>query len=155
MKWNWKKIVAAITGCVIFAAILIYSNDITKDNLQEDGNRYGNQEVILKMNSGELKGKEVEATSPNGTLFGADCTEGMHIIAIVSIAEGENVVTVYSQDRTWAIYGFLAVFMLIVCLIGGKKGIKAILSLIFTGVTILYLLFPLIYRGYSPFWSHC
>ncbi len=171
MKWNWKKIVAAITGCVIFAAILIYSNDITKtklistegqsyekavvtkitkDNLQEDGNRYGNQEVILKMNSGELKGKEVEATSPNGTLFGADCTEGMHIIAIVSIAEGENVVTVYSQDRTWAIYGFLAVFMLIVCLIGGKKGIKAILSLIFTGVTILYLLFPLIYRGYSP-----
>lgn len=161
----------AIIACALFAMMLIHINHIektelistegqsyekavvtkiTKDNLQEDGNRYGNQEVILKINSGSLKGQEVEATSPNGTLFGADCTEGMHVIAIVSVAEDENVVTVYSQDRTWAIYGFLAIFILIVCLIGGKKGIKAVLSLAFTGITILYLLFPMIYRGYSP-----
>ena len=168
---EWEKIIAAILLCVTFAAILLYINDITKtelistegqsyekavvtkitkDNLEEDGNRYGNQEVILKMNSGDLKGQEVTATSPGGTLFGADCTEGMHVIAIVSIAEDENVVTVYSQDRTWAIYGFLLLFIVIVCLIGGKKGAKAIFSLIFTGVTILYVLFPMIYRGYSP-----
>lgn len=163
--------IAAILACAVFAAILIYCNDIektelistegqsyekavvmeiTKDNLQEDGNRYGNQEVILKIKSGVLKGQEVEATSPNGTLFGADCTVGMHVIAIVSVAEDQSVVTVYSQDRTWAIYGFLIFFVCIVCLIGGIKGIKAILSLVFAGITILYFLFPMIYRGYSP-----
>lgn len=36
-------------------------------------------------------------------------------------------------------------------MIGGRKGAKAVLSLIFTLVTILGLLFPLIYRGYFPF----
>lgn len=170
-KNSWKKIVAAGVGFVLFAAAFIYCNqitkvplistsgqsyekaivsEITKDNLQEDGNRYGEQKVILEIKSGSLKGKKVEATSPNGTLFGADCTEGMHVIAIVSTNGNEKVVTVYSQDRTIAIYSFLAIFILIVCLIGGKKGVKAILSLAFAGISILYLLFPLIYRGANP-----
>ena len=60
---------------------------IIKDNLQEDGNRYGEQKVKLKIKTGSLKGKEVEAISPSGTLFGADSVEGMAVIAIVSTAE--------------------------------------------------------------------
>ncbi len=40
--------------------------EIIEDNLQEDGNRYGNQRVMLYIKSGELKGQTVEATSPNG-----------------------------------------------------------------------------------------
>lgn len=168
---NWKKIAAAVVGCAVFAAVLIYCNqitkvplisvegqsyekavvvDITKDNIQEDGNRYGDQKVVLEIKSGALKGEQVEATSPNGTLFGADCTLGMHVIAIVSVNGDEKVVTVYSQDRTAAIYSFLLIFICVVCLIGGLKGVKAILSLAFAGICILYLLFPLIYRGWNP-----
>ncbi|OUO26782.1 YibE/F family protein [Eubacterium sp. An3] len=171
IKMNWKKITAIIFMAIIYIAVLIYCNNIEKaelisttgqsyekavvteiirDNIQEDGNRYGNQEVVLKIQSGELKGQEVEATSPNGQLFGADCEVGMHVIAIVSISGNTNVVTVYSQDRSMAIYGFVAFFVLCVCLIGGWKGFKSILSLAFTGVTIFFILFPLIYRGYSP-----
>lgn len=74
----------------------------------------------------------------------------MKVIAIVSISDGNNLVTVYSQDRSMAIYGFAAFFVLCVCLVGGWKGFKSILSLAFTGVTILFILFPLMYRGYSP-----
>lgn len=33
---------------------------------------------------------------------------------------------------------------------GGKKGIKAIASLVFTFICIVYLMFPLIYKGASP-----
>lgn len=165
------KIAAGILCLLLFALIVMSCNDfekvpltstegqsyekavvtkIIKDNLQEDGNRYGNQEVQLKIKSGALKGETVNATSPNGTLFGAACTEGMDVIAIVSISGGEHVVTVYSQDRTVPIYVFLAVFVLTVCLIGGARGVKAILSLIFTGICILYVMFPLIYQGKSP-----
>lgn len=170
-KINGKKITAVIVMAIIYIAVLIACNniekkemvstdgrtfekavvtEITKDNLYEDGSRAGNQEVILKINSGELKGQEVEATSPDGMLFGATCEVGMKVIAIVSISDGNNLVTVYSQDRTAAIYGFAAVFILCVCLVGGWKGFKSILSLAFTGITILYILFPLMYRGYSP-----
>ena len=156
---------------IIYIAVLIYCNnidkaelistegqtfdkatvvEITHDNLQEDGNRYGNQEIILEMKSGPLKGQEVEAISPNGNLFGANCVEGMDVIAMVSVSGDTQVVTVYSQDRTAAVYGFAIFFILCVCLIGGWKGFKSILSLAFTGITIFFILFPLIYRGYSP-----
>ncbi|OUQ66709.1 YibE/F family protein [Eubacterium sp. An11] len=171
IKLNWKKITAVIVMVVIYIAVLIACNnidktemvstdgrtfekavvtEITKDNLLEDGSRAGEQEVILRINSGELKGQEVEATSPDGMLFGATCEVGMKVIAIVSISDGNNLVTVYSQDRSMAIYGFVAFFVLCVCLVGGWKGFKSILSLAFTGVTILFILFPLMYRGYSP-----
>lgn len=171
IKLNWKKIAAVVVMAVVYLAVLIVCNDIdkkemistdgrtfekavvteiTKDNLNEDGSRAGNQEVILRINSGELKGQEVEATSPDGMLFGATCEVGMKVIAIVSVSDGNNLVTVYSQDRTMAIYGFAAFFVLCVCLVGGWKGFKSILSLAFTGVTILFILFPLMYRGYSP-----
>ena len=171
IKLNWKKITAAIIMLIIYIAVLIYCNnidkaelistegqtfdkatvvEITHDNLQEDGNRYGNQEIILEMKSGPLKGQEVEAISPNGNLFGANCVEGMDVIAMVSVSGDTQVVTVYSQDRTAAVYGFAIFFILCVCLIGGWKGFKSILSLAFTGITIFFILFPLIYRGYSP-----
>ncbi len=171
IKLNWKKITAAIIMLLIYIAVLIYCNnidktelvatdgqtfdkatvvEITHDNLQEDGNRYGNQEVILKLKSGPLKGQKVEAISPNGNLFGANCVEGMNVIAMVSVSGDTQVVTVYSEDRTGAIYGFTIFFILCVCLIGGWKGFKSILSLAFTGITIFFILFPLIYRGYSP-----
>lgn len=124
--------------------------EVTKDNLAEDGNRYGEQKVILKINSGVLKGQEVEATSPSGTLFGATCKPGMPVIAIVSVTDGNSVVTVYSQDRSMAIYTFALFFALVVCLIGGKKGVKAVVSLVFTFISIFGLLLPLIYKGFSP-----
>lgn len=171
IKLSWKKIIAIVIMIIIYIAVLIVCNnidkkemvstngqtfekavvtEITKDNLLEDGTRSGDQEVILRINSGELKGQEVEANSPDGMLFGATCKVGMKVIAIVSTSGDTNLVTVYSQDRTMAIYSFAAVFILCVCLVGGWKGFKSILSLAFTGVTILYILFPLMYRGYSP-----
>lgn len=171
MKWNRKKMAAGIAALAVFAAALFYCGrtektplistegqsyekarvlEVTKDNLAEDGNRYGEQNVILKINSGKLKGQEVEAVSPGGSLFGAVCRPGMGVIAIVSSTEGNHVVTVYSQDRTVPIYGFALCFAAVVCLIGGWKGVKAIAGLVFTGAAIWGLLFPMIYKGYSP-----
>ena len=49
-----------------------------------------------------------------------------------------------------AIFLFALFFAAVVCLIGGKKGIKAVASLLFAVVCIFYLMFPLMYRGISP-----
>lgn len=124
--------------------------DILKDNLAEDGKRYGNQVVMVHLLSGAQKGQVVEATSPNGTLFGAVCTVGMNVIVIVSRTDNTSVVTVYSKDRGLCIYAFLLFFVGIVCLIGGKQGVKAVISLMFTFVCVVAVLFPLLYRGWSP-----
>lgn len=124
--------------------------EITKDNVAEDGNHYGTQEVMVRIESGNNKGKEYEAVNPNGTLFGADCEVGTKVIVIVSENSSSNIVTVYSRDRTSVIYGFSLIFAAVVCIIGGKKGAKAVLSLIFAFICIGYLMFPLIYQGISP-----
>ena len=125
--------------------------EVTEDNIQEDGNRYGNQKVVLELKSGKHKGEKVDATSPNGTLFGADCKVGMKVIAIVSSTDDNMVVTVYSQDRTVPIVIFVLILVLAICLIGGKKGVKSVISLTFTLICIFFILFPLLYQGFSPF----
>lgn len=170
---NWKRIGIAVIIGILFLAILVKCNQfkktelistkgqnyekavvtkITQDNRAEDGKRYGTQEVKVKIKSGTLKGKVVTAVNPDGSLFGAECKVGTKVIVIVN-QSGKNVsATVYSQDRTMAIYGFVLIFAAVVCAIGGKKGVQAIASLVFAFVCIIYLMFPLIYQGYSAIW---
>ncbi|HIY27644.1 MAG TPA: YibE/F family protein [Firmicutes bacterium] len=123
---------------------------VLRDNLQEDGNRYGDQQVELQINTGELAGQVVEATSPNGNLFGAVCYPGRDVIAIVSISGDNHVVTVYSPDRTLAVAGFIIIFLLLLSLLGGMHGLKSAFGLIFTFVCIFFLMLPMIYMGVSP-----
>ncbi|MDD6155019.1 MAG: YibE/F family protein [Eubacteriales bacterium] len=123
---------------------------ILRDNVAEDGQRYGSQTVQVKIQTGELKGKTETATSPSSMLYGADCKVGMNVIVILNVAEGSKVVTVYAQNRQVAIYSFLALFAIIVCAIGGWKGAKALLGLVYTFVAIFCVMFPMVYRGYSP-----
>lgn len=125
--------------------------EIIKDNIEEDGNRYGNQQVMLYMKSGDLKGQLVEATSPNGNLFGAACKVGMDVIAIVSVNGDDYVCTVYSEDRTLPILCFAGIFIVALGLIGGKKGLKSALCLGISLVSVFFVYFPMVYRGFSPF----
>lgn len=165
-----KKIVLAIV-IVAFACFLIKINsfekvqlistegqsyekavvtEITQDNLQEDGNRYGNQEVRVQIKTGKHKGKEIDAINPNGTLFGADCTIGTNVIVIISSTGEDAYATVYSLDRSYAMWLFILIFIFVVCIIGGMKGVKAVASLAFTFICIVYMMFPLMYGGFSP-----
>ena len=126
---------------------------VIKDNLAEDGQRYGSQEIEIEITKGDHEGETMEATSPSGTLFGADCKEGMRVIVILSESGDTAMATVYSQDRTLAIYGYALLFFLMLGLIGGVKGVKAAISLIFALVCIFAVMLPLMYRGVSPLLS--
>lgn len=123
---------------------------IIKDNETESGNIVGNQTVELKLLSGEYKGQNVEAASSSSYLFGAHCTVGMKVIAIVNESDGELVATVYSRNRAPMLWLMIAVFVIVVVLIGGKKGLSSIAGLIFTMFCIFFLFLPMIYRGISP-----
>ena len=168
---SWKKIVILAIAVCLFAGIILKCNQfqktplasykgqkyekavvtkIIKDNLAEDGSRYGTQKVLVKMTTGTYKGKEKEAINPSGTLFGADCKVGTRIIVIVNKSGSNAGFTVYSQDRTMAIYGFALIFAAVVCAIGGKKGVYAILSLVFAFACIIGIMFPMMYQGISP-----
>lgn len=128
-------------------------NEIVEDNIQEDGSRIGYQKVMLKVLSGKLKGQLIEVTSFAGYLYGADCTVGMKVIASISKYEDNASAAVYSYDRSNIIYIFVGLFLLMLWIIGGKKGFKSAIGLVFTFICIIYLFLPMLYKGYSPFLS--
>ena len=128
-------------------------NEIVEDNIQEDGSRIGYQKVMLKVLSGKLKGQLIEGTSFAGYLYGADCTVGMKVIASISKYEDNASAAVYSYDRSNIIYIFVGLFLLMLWIIGGTKGFKSAIGLVFTFICIIYLFLPMLYKGYSPFLS--
>lgn len=125
--------------------------EVLKDNVQEEGNRVGQQRVLVELQSGALKGQTAEAASNNGYLFGAACQPGMQVVVIQSVSGDISLHTVYSVDRELTVLGFVLIFLGTVCIIGGKKGVMSCMGLLFTFLCILFLYIPMIYKGYSPF----
>ena len=171
-KYRRHLIILLIT--VLFALFLIRFNDIDriglyssegktfekarvveilKDNKTESGNQIGNQIVSLELLSGKFKGNIVEAVSSSSYLYGAHCEAGMRVIAEVNESDDSLYVTVYSQDRTWILYAIVLLFLITLCVIGGKQGFRSAVALVFTFVCIVFLFLPMIYRGISPIFS--
>lgn len=126
--------------------------EILQDNLQPNGTRVGEQRVLVRLTTGVRAGQELETTSASGYLFGAGCTVGMRVIVLQSVAGDSTITSIYSQDREWVIYAFAAAYLVVLCLVGGKQGVKGALGLVFTFFCILFVYLPLVYRGLSPFW---
>jgi uncharacterized membrane protein len=126
--------------------------EILQDNVQEDGTRVGQQTVVVRMTSGEKKEEALTTTSSTGYLFGAACTKGMHVIVMQSVAGDSTITSIYSQDRTGVLLIFAALYLLALCVVGGKKGIRGAAGLLFTFAAIIFYYLPLIYLGRSPFW---
>lgn len=124
--------------------------EILQDNVTESGNIVGTQTVMLKLLSGAHKGELVQANSSSGYLFGVHCEVGMKVVAIVSESSDEMAVNVYTYNREPAVWLMVGLFVLVILLIGGKKGIASVASLGFTMVCIFFFFLPMIYRGVSP-----
>jgi len=54
--------------------------------------------------------------------------------------------------RTSGLFWLVIIFCLIIWAVGGWKGVKAIVALVLSFVAIMYVLVPLVFRGYDPVW---
>lgn len=127
--------------------------EVVEDNLSPDGIRVGYQRLKVQLTSGEYRGEIVDATSAEGNLFGAVCKKGDSVVVHMSVSGSSKNVSVYSKDRIVAVAAFVGIFLLLICIIGGKNGVKSVVGLVFTFVSIFMIYIPLIYRGFSPFWA--
>lgn len=167
-----KRIVLALAVLAVFSALLGLFNNIEKvplinssgktyakaevvevlsENAAEGGGSAGAKHVMLEIKSGAHKGETIEAFSSDGYLYGADSRPGMTVMAVISEANGEIVASVGGVYRGGAIALIAVIFVAGLWLIGGKKGLLAIIGLAFTLVTIAGVFLPMIYRGSSPF----
>ena len=123
---------------------------IVQDHEQAGDIYIGDQMVQLKLLTGEHAGETVQATSSSAYLYGVHCTVGMKVIAIVSESGGELVTSVYGYNRAPALYAIVWLFLRAILIIGGKRGLYAVIGLLFTFVSIIWFFLPALYRGWSP-----
>lgn len=124
--------------------------EVIEDNQESGGVYIGSQTVELELLSGAYEGEHVQAESSSAYLYGTHCTPNLKVVAIVSESNGELVGSVYGYYREPALIGMIALFLLTIILISGRRGLYSVLSLAFTFLCIFWFFLPMVYRGYSP-----
>jgi len=111
------------------------------------------QHVKLKITSGKFKGEVFELQNQlSGNLFyDIVVKSGDKVIVLIEEAEDGNA-NVYISDymrQNYAIYlGIL--FVLLIVVIGRKRGLKAVITLAVTLISIIKILLPAILKGMNP-----
>lgn len=127
--------------------------EIISENRTENGLQQGTQIVNTEILSGDYKGQIVETTNIDSYLYGADCKVGTRVIVQLSEYNGTLSASVYNYDRTNTLYTMVAIFLILLVVIGKRKGFTSALGLIFTFICIIFLYLPMLYLGFSPFFS--
>lgn len=172
---NWKKAMVSILGIILFIGILYYANmdrpkyvtdrnsgieyetarvlSILADNSQIDETTEnivrGSVHLKLEIMTGRYKGDIVETTNYLSYKYNVIVEEGDKVsIRIDTTGDNQYTVSIYNYARSGIILAMVAVFFLALILTGGKQGAKAVLGLIFTFVCIIFILVPLLLKGF-------
>lgn len=116
-----------------------------------DGIWRGSMTLEVEILTGRYKGDTAIVENYFSSLYNVRVAEGDKIsIRIDTTGEDEYQVSVYNYYRVPQMIGCIVAFVLLLVLIGGKKGAKSVAGLAFTVVCILWILLPLALKGYSP-----
>lgn len=131
-------------------------NDVLMDNAEPDdwteGRRLGTQLLELEICSGEHKGEFLETYNYLNAYTNLDAKEDTRLIVRLDYDDDGSlyVVSIFNYDR-WQVVGlFVLAFALVMILVGGRKGVKALLGLFFTLACVWFLLLPMMLRGIPP-----
>ena len=111
----------------------------------------GEQVLLVEILSGDRKGETVEINNYLTKVHNINVSEGSRIIVCVDDPEdADPYYTVFSYDRTPALCALIACFALIVIIVGGFKGIRALLGVAYTLLFVIMFMAQAIYHGFSP-----
>lgn len=177
IKDNKAKFLFVILFSILFVGLIIIANkdnpqnnkqegnasvkyvkatviDVVEDNSEvdddENGIIRGSQNIKVQITEGDHKDETVEIVNYLSSLHNVYVkNESKIIVRIDTRSNGSYEVSVYNYNRSTILYGFIIIFFLALCLIGGKKGIKSLIGLVFTLICVVFVLLPLVLKGYS------
>lgn len=108
--------------------------------------------VRLEILSGENRGEEIDAvhTLTGNQAYDIHIEPGDRVLISTLEIGGESEVFIIEYERDRIIYIILGVFILLLLILGGLKGLKTILTLGLTLLLMLGVLIPGLLAGYSP-----
>jgi uncharacterized membrane protein len=117
------------------------------------------QEVTIEILDGEYKGQEyttdyVLSYDIEGKILAYELKEGNKVTAqIATNDDGSVTVTVQDFHRSGYIYFMFFLFLASVIAVGGKQGVKAVIGLIITILSVWFILVKGIFAGSDPIWT--
>jgi uncharacterized membrane protein len=132
----------------------IYYDDTKVKDKGEEENYLRKQEMDIKILNGSHKGElyKIRNTIETIDVYHIIVSEGDKVLVNMTENEKEELTSIHIYERVRENYTYLLViiFVLSLAIIGGAKGIKSVLTLIFTGIMVIKVLLPLILHGYNP-----
>ena len=117
-----------------------------------EGRRVGTQELEIRILTGTHKGEIMSLTNNMSALFNVDVEKGDQIIVrIMTDEDGNYYASLFNYDRGIVLGVFVLIFFILLAVLGGKKGLGALLGLLFTLASIWFVLIPLSHPGYSGY----
>ncbi|MBR5409377.1 MAG: YibE/F family protein [Clostridia bacterium] len=127
----------------------VTENDTWVDDVA-DGAYRGQQTLTVEVRTGQYKGRTLtDVYHYVGPLNSVpvDVGDGVALI-ISSYGDGSVRATVYEYDRIPALIAVVLLFFAVTALVGGKTGLKSLLGLAVTVLTLFTLLIPLLLKGW-------
>ena len=124
-------------------------SDSTEEDPVSEGHQRGTQLLLVTLQTGQYKGDQVMADNTVGPMYGQSYEVGQSLTVGVSTYEDGSVrCYVYEYNRLPGLLVMLGLFLAVTVLVGGKVGAKSLLSLGLTVVALIYLLLPLLLKGW-------
>ena len=111
----------------------------------------GNQRLSVRIQTGALKGQEIQLDNNLSTTHNVHVRTGQSVVIKTDRPENtEPYYTVYSYNRMPGLIAVGVIFVIFMLAVGQFKGFKSVLGLAISLFFILAFLLPAIYRGWSP-----
>lgn len=175
-KENGLRLAVTLCFLALFAWALIWANsgsgpeepvtawseyetarvlEVLEDNSQPDeaieGRLRGSMVLKLEILSGTYKGRVVETVNYFSALYSVVVNAGDTVsVRIDTVPDGRYQVSLYNYNRVPLIIALVLLFALALLAIGDWQGLRALGGLVFTFISIVYLLLPLMLKGWAP-----
>jgi len=128
--------------------------DETSPDPASGGRILGQQQFRIEILQGSHKGENMEIPNYLSALHNVYARQGSRIVVRIDTqTNGSYSASVYNYDRAGALIGLIVCFLLLLCIIGGRKGIQSMFGLLFTIACVFFIMLPMILNGAPPVWS--
>lgn len=123
--------------------------DSTETDPVSEGHFRGNQNLIVRVKTGRYAGQQMMADNTVGPIYGCPMAVGDGVtVGLSTYSDGTVRCYIYEYDRSMGLALVLGAFLLVTVLVGGKVGLKSLLSLGLTVAALIFILLPLLLRGW-------
>lgn len=126
----------------------ILSDSTEADPVSEHHFR-GSQSVIVLVKTGQYQGQQMLAENTVGPMYGQPLSVGDGVtVGLSTYSDGTVRCYVYEYNRFPGLLAVLGVFLIVTVLVGGKVGVKSLVSLALTVAALIFILLPLLLQGW-------